>query len=184
VKALLWVIALFALAVGLVVSARYNEGFVLVVLPPYRVEVSLNLLFVLLAAAFVVLYTFMRLVTTAVQTPSRVRQYRLARRRESAQTALIAAVEAYFEGRYAKAEQAASQSIELDQHRRLSLVLAAHAAHELRAYDRRDAYLEQAAEGAPEDDALTEHAAKLRSDASLEILRRNGLDGHTLDEGK
>ena len=176
-KALFWVIALFALAVGLVVAARYNDGYVLVVLPPYRVEVSLNLLFLLLAGAFVVLYTLVRLVTTAVQTPARVRQYRLARRRETAQTALIAALEAYFEGRYAKAEQAASQSIELDQHRRLSLVLAARAAHELRAYDRRDAYLQQAALGAPEDDALrvvTEAELLLeqrRAQEALEVLQ-------------
>ena len=176
-KALFWVITLFALAVGLVVAARYNQGFVLVVLPPYRVEVSLNLLVVLLAGAFVVLYTLVRLVTTAVQTPARVRQYRVARRRESAQTALISALEAYFEGRYAKAEQAASHSIELDQHRRLSLVLAARAAHELRAYDRRDAYLAQAADGAPEDDALrvvTEAELLLeqrRAQEALEVLQ-------------
>ena len=153
-KTLFSVIALFALAVGLVVAARYNDGYVLVVLPPYRVEVSLNLLFVVLAIAFVVLYSFLRLVMTAVQTPARVRQYRLARRRESAQAALLSALEAYFEGRYAKAERAAAHSVELGQHQRLSLVLAARAAHELRAYDRRDAYLQQAAKDAPEEDAL------------------------------
>ena len=150
-KALFWVIALFALAVGLVVAARYNQGYVLVVLPPYRIEVSLNLLFVLLAAAFVVVYTLVRLVTTAVQTPSRVRQYRLARRRETAQSAVVSAVEAFFDGQYAKAEQSAVQSLELGQHRRLSLVIAARAAHEAGALDRRDAYLRQAAEASPEE---------------------------------
>jgi HemY protein len=154
VKTLFSVIALFALAVGLVVAARYNDGYVLVVLPPYRIEVSLNLLFVLLAIGFIVLYSVVRLVTTAVQTPARVRQYRLARRRESAQAALLSALEAYFEGRYAKAERAAAQSIELGEHKRLALVLAARAAHELRAYDRRDAYLQQAAHGASDEDAL------------------------------
>ena len=41
-KTLFWVVALFALAVGLVVAARYNEGYVLVVFPPYRIEVSVN----------------------------------------------------------------------------------------------------------------------------------------------
>lgn len=153
-KTLFSVIALFALAVGLVVAARYNDGYVLVVLPPYRVEVSLNLLLVLLAAAFVLLFSVVRLITAAVQTPARVRLYRLARRRESAQLALLAALEAYFEGRYARAEQAAQQSLELGQHPRLSLVLAARAAHELRAFDRRDAYLERAAQNAPEDDVL------------------------------
>ncbi|HEV7802705.1 MAG TPA: heme biosynthesis HemY N-terminal domain-containing protein, partial [Burkholderiales bacterium] len=176
-KTLFSVIGLFALAVGLVVAARYNDGYVLVVLPPYRVEVSLNLLVVLLAAGFVVLYVFVRLIMTAVQTPARVRQYRLARRRETAQSALLAALEAYFEGRYAKAEQAASQSIELGEHKRLSLVLAARAAHELRAYDRRDVYLQKAAQDAPQDDALriiTEAELLLeqrRAEDALEVLQ-------------
>ncbi|HYH41557.1 MAG TPA: heme biosynthesis HemY N-terminal domain-containing protein, partial [Burkholderiales bacterium] len=153
-KTLFWVIALFALAVGLVIAARYNEGYALIVLPPYRVEIALNLLLLVLAGSFVVLYSVVRLVSGAVQMPSRVRQYRLARRHEKAQTSLIAALEAYFEGRYAKAEQAALQSIELGEHARLSAVLAARAAHELRAYDRRDRHLERAMRGAPEDDPL------------------------------
>jgi HemY protein len=245
VKTLLWVIALFVLAAGLVVAARYNEGYVLVVFPPYRIEVSINLLLVLLALAFVVLYSLVRLVTTAVLIPSRVREYRLARRRETAQSALVAALEAYFAGRNARAEQSALQSIELGQHSRLSLIVAARAAHQLRAYDRRDAYLRRAAEGAPEEDVLRivtqaelllderrasealqtlqalprkhtaalklefraqqqmrqwdavatvlgelekrevldhEQAAKMRSHATAENLKRKGRDARTLDE--
>jgi len=154
VKTLFWFIALFALAVGLVITARYNDGYALIVLPPYRVEIALNLLLVLLAGMFVVLYSLVRLVSGAVQMPARVLQYRLARRHEKAQSSLIAALEAYFEGRYAKAEQAALQSIELGEHARLSAVLAARAAHELRAYDRRDRHLERAMRGAPDDDPL------------------------------
>lgn len=153
-RTLFWFIALFALAVGLVIAARYNDGYALIVLPPYRVEIALNLLLVLLAGIFVVLYSVSRIVTSAVRMPARVLQYRLARRREKAQSSLIAALEAYFEGRYAKAEQAAVQSIELGEHARLSAVLAARAAHELRAYDRRDRHLERAMRGAPEDDPL------------------------------
>lgn len=153
-KTLFWVIGLFALAVGLVVAARYNDGYVLIVLPPYRIEIALNLLLVALAAGFVVLYSIARLVFGAVQMPARVRRYRLARRRERGQASLLSALQAYFEGRYAKAEQAALQSIELGEHERLSAVLAARAAHELRAYDRRDRHLERAMRGAPEDDPL------------------------------
>ena len=170
-KALFWIIALIALAVGLVVAARYNDGYVLVVLPPYRVEVSLNLLFVLLAAAFVVLYSVIRLVTTAVLIPARVREYRLARRRENAQSALLAALEAYFEGRYAKAEQSALRSIDLGENERLSLVLAARAAHELRAHERRDTYLERVARNAPEEDAL-----RIVTEAELLLDQRRGRD--------
>ena len=33
-KALLWLLALAALAVGLTVASRYSSGYVLVVLPP------------------------------------------------------------------------------------------------------------------------------------------------------
>ena len=154
VKTLFWIIGLVALAVGLVVAARYNDGYVLIVLPPYRVEIALNLLLVALAVGFVLLYSFIRIVSSAVQMPARVRQYRVARRREKAQQSLLTALEAYFEGRYAKAEQAALQSIELGEHARLSAVLAARAAHELRAFDRRDRHLERSMRGAPEDDAL------------------------------
>ena len=173
-KTLFWVIALFALAVGLVVTARYNDGYVLVVLPPYRVEIALNLLLVLLAAGFVVLYSIARLVTGAVMMPSRVRQYRLARRRDRAQSSLLAALEAYFEGRYAKAEQSALQSIEFGENRRLAAIVAARAAHELRAYDRRDAHLEVAAHEAPEEDPL-------RVMTQAELLLEERRAGEALD---
>ena len=153
-KTLFWVIALCALAVGLVVAARYNDGYALIVLPPYRVEVALNLLLVLLAVGFVLMYSLIRLVAGAVQVPARVREYRLARRRDKAQSSLVTALEAYFEGRYAKAEQAALQSIDLGEHRRICAVLAARAAHELRAYDRRDAHLARVTTDASEDDPL------------------------------
>lgn len=177
-KTLFWIIAIFALAAGLVVAARYNDGYALIVLPPYRIEVALNLLLVLLAAGFVVLYSLLRIVTGAVFIPSRVRQYRLARRREKAQSLLLAALEAYFEGRYAKAEQAASQSIALGENTRLSAVVAARSAHELRAYDRRDTYLEQATQGAPDEDAL-----RIITEAELLLEQRRAQDALELLKG-
>ena len=153
-KALFWITALFAVAVGLVVAARYNDGYVLLVVPPYRIEVALNLLLLLLAGGFVFLFVVVRLISSALLMPSRVRQYRLARRRDKAQSSLLSALEAYFEGRYAKAEQDAQQAIELGENIRLAAIVAARAAHELRAYNRRDAHLERAALDAPETDPL------------------------------
>jgi len=47
-KGLLWVLAAFALAVALSIALRGNDGYALFVLHPWRVEVSLNLLGVLL----------------------------------------------------------------------------------------------------------------------------------------
>jgi HemY protein len=171
VKLLFWVIGLFAIAVGLMVAARYNDGYVLVVLPPYRVEIALNLLLVLLAAGFIVLYSVSRLVTGAVMMPSRVRQYRLARRRDKAQSSLLAALEGYFEGRYARAEQSALQSIALGENTRLAAIVAARAAHELRAYDRRDAHLTRVALDASEEDPL-----RVITEAELLLEQRRPQD--------
>ena len=42
-KGLFWLLALFALAVGLSMAMRFNDAYVLIVLPPWRAEVSLNL---------------------------------------------------------------------------------------------------------------------------------------------
>jgi HemY protein len=154
VKVLFWITALFAIAVGLVIAARYNDGYVLLVVPPYRIEVALNLLVLLLGAAFVLLFVLVRLISTALLMPSRVRQYRLARRRDKAQSSLLAALEAYLEGRYAKAEQDALGAIALGENTRIAAIVAARAAHEMRAYNRRDAHLERASVGAPESDAL------------------------------
>ena len=41
-RSLFWLLALAAIAVGLAIAGRYNEGYVLLVMPPWRAEVSLN----------------------------------------------------------------------------------------------------------------------------------------------
>ena len=39
-----WILGLFALAVAVALALRFNDGYALFVWPPYRVELSLNLL--------------------------------------------------------------------------------------------------------------------------------------------
>lgn len=150
-RAAIWIIAIVALAAGLTLAASHNPGYVLVVLPPYRVEISLNLLLVLLAAGFAFGYGLVRVASATLRLPRQVREYRLARRKEKARSALLEALREYFAGRFSRAEKAAAASLELGEQRGLSAVLAARAAHELRAYGRRDAYLAQAAASAPEE---------------------------------
>ena len=139
------------MAAGLVVAARYNAGYVLLVLPPYRVELSLNLLLILLSSGFIAAYVLVRVVSSALRLPARVREYRVARHHRKAQTTLIEALREFFAGRYARAEKTAASSIKLGEHADLGAILAARAAHELRAYDRRDAYLAQISAQTPED---------------------------------
>ena len=141
-KALLWIIVAIAVAVGLVAAAvRSSAGYVQVVLPPYRVELSLVLVLVLLAALFAAAYLGARLVSAMVAMPRQVREYRAARRSRKASDALSDALHAFFSGRYARAEKAAANALELGEQPNLAAALAARAAHELRAPERRDQYL-------------------------------------------
>ncbi len=153
-KTLIWLVGIVAVAVALTLAARYNTGYLLLVLPPYRVEFSLNFLIVLGVAGFAAGYALLRFVSATLALPRQVREYRLARRKEKAQATLTEALNEYFAGRYSRAERAAAASLELGEHPGLSAVVAARAAHELRAYERRDAFLARAAAAAPGDDVV------------------------------
>lgn len=149
-----WILGLFALAVAAALALRFNAGYALLVWPPYRVELSLNLLALLLAAGFAIGYLLLRFIFGALALPAKVREYRARRRRENARIAMLDAVGAFFEGRYGRAEKAAASAMESAERPALGAVLAARAAHELRHYDERDAYLARAGEVAPDDSAM------------------------------
>lgn len=171
-KALIWFIVIVMLAVGLTLAARWNAGYVLLVLPPYRVELSLNLVIVIAVAGFAAGYALLRFVTATVSLPSQVRAYRVARRRENAQALLAEALREFFAGRYGQAEKAAAAALELGEHPGLVGVLAARAAHELRAWERRDAYLARAARSSQDDVAriVTQAELLLESHRHAEAL--------------
>lgn len=162
-RGLFWVILLAALAVAVTLGARYNAGYVLFVLHPYRMEMSLNFLLALLVLVFVAGYAFVRVVAHTLRLPSQVREFRDKRRTAKAQRSLLDAVRAFFEGRYAQAEKAAGETIDLREHAGIGAVLAARAAHELRAYDRRDRYLARSAHFTADDQTM-------RSIAQAELL--------------
>ena len=50
-RAALWLLALFAVAVAVALFAGNNQGTVTLYWPPYRVDLSLNLVLLLLALA-------------------------------------------------------------------------------------------------------------------------------------
>jgi HemY protein len=165
-KTLLWIIVLIAAAVGVVAAALHSStGYVQIVWPPYRVELSMVLVLVLLACAFVAAYLLMRLVSAMVGMPEQVREYRATRRREKAHAALAEALHEFFSGRYARAEKAAAGAIELGAQPGVAAVLAARAAHELRAFERRDQYL----------DSLTMGAVALPADDIMAVITRADL---------
>ncbi|MBK9161027.1 MAG: heme biosynthesis protein HemY [Nitrosomonadales bacterium] len=150
-KYLLWILALFAAAAALTV-ASHNPGYVLLVYPPYRIELSFTLFAILSLLAFVTGYVLVRMVSAALQLPAYVRKFRMERARSKARELLDEALGAFFEGRYAAAEKASVRAMELGDTSALHPVIAARSAHELHEYEKRDVYL-SAAEGRTAGDA-------------------------------
>ncbi len=145
-RALFWLLAVFASAVALAIVGRANEGYALFVYPPWRVELSLVLFCLLLAGTFTALYLLARLIHHTLHLPLHVRAFRERRRATKAREALLGSAQAYFEGRYARAERDAKQAYEGGESPGLSALFAARAAHFLHAADRRDMWLEKATE--------------------------------------
>jgi HemY protein len=167
-RALFWLLAVFAAAVALAVTGRLGEGYVLLVLPPWRVEVSMMLAALALLAAFGAAYVAVRLVGRTLALPAQVRAYRAARERAHAQTALAAALQGYYEGRYARAEKEAAVAWQAGASPGIAALLAARAAHQMREFERRDEWLERA-EAAGE----SLHTARLLTQAELALEERD-----------
>src|SRR5262245_44340427 len=107
-RMLFWLIAVFAAAVAIALAGRIDDSYVVIVYPPWRVETRLLLAVLVLVAVFGVGYVTVRLAGHALGLPALVRDYRERRRRAQAQSALAAALQYHFEGRYARAEKEAA----------------------------------------------------------------------------
>ena len=109
-KGLLWVLTLAALAVGIAVAAHYNDGYVLLIIPPYRTEISLNLAILFLFAGFVVLYAVLRGLALTLSLPQRVREFRERRLRNKTAAEVTEITRLIYEGRFGLALKNAARS--------------------------------------------------------------------------
>lgn len=139
-KYLVWVLGLFAAAVALAI-ASHNAAYVLLVYPPYRIELSFTLFIILLLIGFGLGYVLVRIILAAVNMPADVREFRQRHSKTKSRELLDEVLSAYFEGRYGAAERAAARAIELGETSALHPIIAARSAHELREFEKRDAYL-------------------------------------------
>jgi HemY protein len=167
-KGLIWFLVVAACAVGLALLARVNEGYLLLVAPPWRIEISLVLSLVLLLAGFALAYSLLRLVLHTLRLPAYVARFRAERRARLAREALQRAWRSYFEGRFGHALQQASRCHELGETPGLAALLAARCAHFLRDAERRELWLARA-EDAPDDD----RNARLATQAELLLDERD-----------
>lgn len=143
-RTLFWVLLLFALAVTLSLVAQVSTGLVMFVVPPYRVDISLNAFVLILLGVFPLIYGVLRLLFITLSLPDRVKNYRENRRRQILMRDTLGGVIALFSGRFRKAEKSAQRALESRPDPDVELVnslVAARAAHYTRNYGARDQHL-------------------------------------------
>jgi HemY protein len=154
-KSLFWVLALFALAVGISLSARINDAYILFVLPPYRAEISLIPAILLGAVGFVALYTLLRVIALALSLPRKMRELHLRRKHKKAAETFGKAVRLYLEGETRKVIIATEKLRDAEEWSELAVLLAERVASETAeaTQERLPAVIEAEAPSVQEEDA-------------------------------
>ncbi len=157
-RAALWLLALFGIAAAVALFAGNNQGTVTVFWPPWRVDLSLNLVLLLLVAAFMLLHLALRGLSALFSLPVQARQWRLQQKERALYGALLDALAQLIAGRFSRARKAAQAALAQEktlaaldarlphaqQVRVLSHLLAAESAQALQDRPARDAHLQQA----------------------------------------
>jgi HemY protein len=131
-RALFWLLVLASLAVGLALAARYNEGYVLLVLPPWRAEVSLNLFVLLCVCGFFLVYLLARAVSHTLSLPRAVAEFRRRRQQDQSSRSLRDTWRQLQEGRYGHALRCAEKVPQGDPSAGLLALAGWRAAHAMR----------------------------------------------------
>ncbi len=166
-RVLIWLITIFALAVGLSMLVSHDWGFVQFVAPErWRLQAPTKLFVVALLAAFGAAYLLVRLLRGTLALPEVVGQWRERRRRQRADRSLREAILTLHEGRYAKALKFAGKAYEASDHPAVASLLAARAAHALCDDARYREWIERL-------DGEGVQTARLMTEAELAVVSRD-----------
>ncbi len=159
-KAALWFVALFGVAVASALLAGGNQSTVTVFWSPYRVDLSLNLVLLVLVVLFVMLHLAWRAMTALFELPHQARRWRLQQKERAMHAALLYALSELWSGRYVRAVKSADKALALEslltsvrtpddpaprhahQLRAVAHLVAAESAHALRDRDTRVSHLQ------------------------------------------
>lgn len=158
VRAALWLLALFGIAVGSALFAAGNPGTVTLFWPPYRVDLSLNLVLLGLLALFVLLHLALGALDAFAGIPGQARRWRLQQKERLVQSALVDALAHLVAGRFVRARKAAQYALAMhtrpdaqDESRGRGLrmqailhLIAAESAHAVQDHSLRDNHFQQA----------------------------------------
>ncbi len=113
-KAALWFVALFGVAVASALLAGGNQSTVTVFWSPYRVDLSLNLVLLVLVVLFVMMHLAWRAMTALFELPHQARRWRLQQKERAMHAALLDALSELWSGRYVRAVKSADKALALE----------------------------------------------------------------------
>ena len=114
-RAALWLMSLFAIAVAAALFAGNNPGSVTLYWPPYRVDLSLNLVLLALIAGFLTLHYALRALSALWNIPQQARQWRLLQKERAIQAALLESLSHLVSGRFVRARKSAEHLVALEE---------------------------------------------------------------------
>ena len=148
-----WLISLLiivVLAVGLAMAGRYDPGYVVLVYPPWRMEISFISFVLMLVGLVVGGILLLRLTLLTLNLPRIVREHREQLAAQKRDENFAGGLKAYTEYRYQDAEQALGQWRGDDTRTGIARVLAARAAQDMRAVAQRERHVRAAIESGAE----------------------------------
>jgi HemY protein len=111
-RAVLWLLGLFAISVALALFAGNNQASVTLFWPPYRVDVSLNLVLLLGLILFGVSHLAFKALGTLLSMPAEARRWRALQRERGMHQGLIEAITHFSSGRFTRARKSAVAAAE------------------------------------------------------------------------
>lgn len=166
-RAALWLLALFGIAVAGALFAGNNQGSVTLFWPPYRIDLSLNLVLLLLVAAFFIVHAAMRALAALFELPRQALRWRTQQKERTMHAALLDAISHLLAGRYLRARKSSEAVLQQEasltasgqkpanagQLRAIAHLLAAETAQALQDRAAREEHLRLALEQASARDA-------------------------------
>lgn len=182
-RATLWLVALFAIAVAAALFAGNNQGTITVFWPPWRLDLSLNLVLLSLALLFTTVYAALRGLSALAALPRQAQRWRLQQKERAMHGALLDALAQLTSGRFLRARKSAVAALEQENSlnaakarlpqaesvRVLANVIAGDASHALQDRSTRDQHLENALSSVSEP--AGELSQELREGAQLRAAR-------------
>ena len=106
-RAALWLVSLFAVAVATALLASNNAGTVSIFWAPYRLDLSLNLVLFALVLILLTLHWAQRALTAMFELPRQAKRWRLQQKERAAHGALLDSLAQFMEGRFLRARKSA-----------------------------------------------------------------------------